>query len=173
MEITLHKGEIPDAVLNDIAQIYIDCFTGPPRFETWTLDLVKTHMLKFLESGADFFVLTDDDGEISAFAIGIAMDDYYNKDELMEQGASPNSYYFAELGTSPKARGRGYGGSLHEARENEALRRNFKLLNVRVRQDNDVNIRLLNKRGFKTVGEYTGVIQGVESAKYVLAKELG
>ncbi len=171
MKLTIFNGDVPEVVLDEMVEIYIECFTGPPRFETWTPAEVRSHMRQLLDGGADAFIITEDE-EIEAFALGIGMGDYFNKKTLIEQGASEDSYYFTELGTRQKCRGKGYGTSLHQAREDEARRKGFKLLNVRVRQDNETNIKLLTRLGFEQVGEYTGSIKGSESVRLILEKKL-
>ena len=171
MELMVFKGDVPEAVLDALVEIYIECFTGPPRFETWSPEDVRSHINQFIESGADCFVITEDK-EVVAFSIGIEMKNYFNKEMLIEQGADESSYYFAELGTKTKFRGRGYGTLLQQAREEEARKKGLKLLSVRVRKDNEAVIRLLERRGFEQVGEYTASIQGSETVRLVLQKNL-
>jgi len=166
--------EVPEWVLDAIAQIYVDSFTGPPRFETWTVEQAKSHVEKFVECGADIVVIKDqDNGTIESFGIGLPMKDYFNKGELIEHGATDSSYYFAELATKPSARNKGYGSLLHQKRLAIARERGFHKLNVRVRQDNDVIIKMLTEKlGFKQVGQYIGSIKNSQSVRLIMELDI-
>jgi ribosomal protein S18 acetylase RimI-like enzyme len=164
---------LPDDVLDAIAQIYIDCFTGPPRFETWTFEQAREHILKFVEAGADIVVVRETDGTIAAFGIGLPLKDYFNKNELIAQGASESSYYFAELATRPVARNQGYGSLLHKKRIAIAKQRGYDKLSVRAREDNKVIIRMLTEKlGFKKVGEYVSSIKNSRSVRLIMEMDI-
>lgn len=166
---------IPEDVLEQVVDIYLACFTGPPRFETWTRQEVRDHIQAFLTAGGDVFVVTDPDsesGKIATFAIGIPMADYFGKEEILAHGVPEDSYYFAELGTRPDCRGRGCGSVLHRRREARAIERGFSRLSVRVRKDNDVNIKLLERAGFAAVADYRGEIAGSVAEKFLLVKDI-
>ncbi|MGD9682244.1 MAG: N-acetyltransferase family protein [Candidatus Obscuribacterales bacterium] len=170
-----YQDTVPDDVLEQVVDIYLACFTGPPRFETWTRQEVRNHILAFMTAGGDVFVVFDSesaDGKIATFAIGIPMADYFGKEEVLAHGVPEDSYYFAELGTRPECRGRGYGAILHRLREDRAVQRGFTRLSVRVRKDNDVNIKLLERAGFAAVADYRGEIAGSVAEKFLLVKEI-
>ncbi|MCA9802035.1 MAG: GNAT family N-acetyltransferase [Cyanobacteria bacterium HKST-UBA02] len=174
MKTQTYQENLPEEALEQIVDIYLACFTGPPRFETWTRQEVRNHLLAFKKGGADFLVVTDseEDGKIASFAIGIPMVDYFGKEEILAYGIPEDSYYFAELGTRPECRGRGYGATLHRSREARAVERGFTRLSVRVRKDNDVNIKLLERAGFAAVADYRGEIAGSVAEKFLLVKEI-
>lgn len=164
---------IPEEILEQVVDIYLACFTGPPRFETWTRQEVREHVQAFLMAGGDVFVITDpESGKIATFAIGIPMADYFGKEEILAHGVPEDSYYFAELGTRPDCRGRGYGSILHRRREARAVERGFSRLSVRVRKDNEVNIKLLERAGFAAVADYRGEIAGSVAEKLLLVKDI-
>lgn len=164
---------VSDDVLDSVAQIYIDCFTGPPRFETWTFEQAKGHIQKLIDCGADVVVLKEDDGTIASFGVGLPMNDYPNKDELIEHGASESSYYFAELATKPGARNRGYGSLLHQKRLAIAKERGFHKLNVRAREDNKVIIKMLTEKlGFKLVGRYISTVKDSQSVRLIMELDI-
>lgn len=168
-----YNKNVPDDVLDAIAQIYIDCFTGPPRFETWTFEQAKTHIQKFVECGADIVVVKEDGGTIESFGISVPLKDYFNKAELIEHGATESSYYFAELATKPTARNKGYGSLLHQKRLAIAKERGFHRLNVRVREDNKVIIKMLTEKlGFKQVGQYVGSIKNSQSLRLIMELDI-
>ncbi|MBZ0189910.1 MAG: GNAT family N-acetyltransferase [Candidatus Obscuribacterales bacterium] len=172
MKVEQYRGKLPDGVLGQIAEIYLECFTGPPRFETWTREEVESHIRRFVEGGADIFAVRDSYDQIVSFGIGIPMADYFGKEEILQEGVSEDSYYFAELGTRQAKRGNGYGAEIHRKRELKARERGFSRLSVRVRKDNEVNIKLLERAGFARVAEYQGEIAGARAEKYLLVKDL-
>lgn len=173
MAIESYYKDVPDSVVDAIARIYIECFTGPPRFETWTFEQARAHIEKFVEAGADIVVVKDPDGTIVSFGIGLPMKDYFNREELISQGASESSYYFAELATSPSARGKGFGFLLQEARLAKAKERGHDKLSVRARADNSVVIKMLTeKMGFTKVGEYSSSIKDSSSVRLIMEKVL-
>lgn len=164
---------VPNDVLDAIAQIYIDSFTGPPRFETWTFEQAKAHIQKFVDCGADLVVIKGDDGTIESFGISLPLKDYFNKDELIAHGATESAYYFAELATKPSARNKGYGSLLHQKRLAIAKERGFHKLNVRAREDNKVIIKMLTKKlGFKQISQYVSTIKNSQSVRLILELDI-
>ena len=171
MRIESYRNELPENVLSQIADIYIECFTGPPRFESWTAEKVKTHIRKFISAEADIYVVVEED-EIVSFGIGLPMSRYHNWQELIENGASKDAYYFAELATREAFRGKGYGRVLQEMRELAAKERGLSRLCVRVRADNETTINMIKKAGFAQVASYTGTIEGSVTERLVFEKSL-
>lgn len=172
MRVESYRSEVPEPVLEQVAEIYIESFAGPPRFEEWTPEMVKAHLRKLLTGDADLYVVVEGDSDVVSFGIGLAMTDYFNCEELIAQGANPESYYFAELATRERSRGKGYGAILQERREQAARERGHSCLTVRVRSDNDVTIKLLNRAGFTEVGKYEASIQGSHTERIVMQKDL-
>ncbi|MCB9469382.1 MAG: N-acetyltransferase [Cyanobacteriota/Melainabacteria group bacterium] len=172
MRIESYRSELPEIVLAQIVEIYLECFTGPPRNEEWTEDGVRGHLLKLLAGDADVFVVVEGNAaEIVSFGIGLPMVGYFNSEELIGNGADPESYYFAELGTRSSRRGQGYGAALQTRREQAAQERGYKSLSVRVRADNLVTIRLLEKQGFSRRAQYIATLAGSQTERVLMEKE--
>ncbi len=172
LRVESYRADIPEPVIDQVADIYIECFTGPPRFEEWSVEKVKAHLRKLLTGEADLYVVVEGDSDVVSFGIGLAMADYFNAEELIEHGANPESYYFAELATRERARGKGYGATLQKRRELAAIERGHACLSVRVRSDNEITIKLLNRAGFQQVGKYEAAIQGSHTERILLEKKL-
>lgn len=172
MRIESYRLDVPDFVMEQIADIYIECFTGPPRFEKWDKTEVMAHLGKLLAGDADVYVVVEGDEEIVSFGIGVPMTGYFNANELIENGVHPESYYFAELATREAARGKGYGAALQLRREQSALERGHRVLSVRVRADNDITINLLKRNGFSKVGVYEGDIKGSHFERLLMEKSI-
>ena len=88
MRVESYRADIPEPVIDQVADIYIECFTGPPRFEEWSVEKVKAHLRKLLTGEADLYVVVEGDSDVVSFGIGLAMADYFNAEELIEHGAN-------------------------------------------------------------------------------------
>lgn len=172
MKVESYRAQVPDIVLDQIAQIYFEAFTGPPRFENWTVDEIKTHLRKLISGDADVYLVVEGNSEIAAFGIGLPLSRYHNWKVMTENGASPDSYYFAELATREKFRKRGYGKLLQKRREQAALERGLSKLSVRVRADNPTTINMLEGIGFSKVAAYEGVTAGSVMERYIMEKSV-
>lgn len=161
---------VPASVLNQIAEVYIECFTGPPRFENWSLETVLEELARFVAAGSDFLVATTEAGEVVSFAIGVPMNRYFKEAELVAAGAPSNSYYFAALGTKTAFRKRGLGLTLHKMREELARQREYAAVSVRVRADNEDNLSLLSKMKFQETSRYTSTFAGSSAERLILSK---
>lgn len=172
MRIDSYRDQIPATVLNQIIDIYIDSFTGPPHYQKWDPRNVKEHVDKLMAGEADAYVVFEEDSQVSSFGFGIPLRKYYNWQELVENGAREKSYYFADLATRKESRGKGYGALLQKKRGEAAKMRGFSTLTVRVRSDNLDVIRLIEKAGFEKVSTYTGTLAGSVMERFIFEKRV-
>jgi RimJ/RimL family protein N-acetyltransferase len=165
-----YKNHIDDNMLYQLAEIYIECFTGPPRYEDWNNEKALAELKKYIDAGADFIVVVNNAHEAMAFAIGMPLINFYNYQELVSNGAKENSYYFNTSCTKTKYRKQGLGLSLHNKRLELGEQKGFNTFCVRVRSDNDTNIHLLNKLGFSEISSYTSTLAGSTAKRLILEK---
>lgn len=166
-----YSVELSGALLRSCALLYIECFTGPPRFERWSPEEASTYLASLLGRDTDFIVVSQE-GQVAAFGVGFPLRESKLKDELVALGAREDAYYFAELCTSPRFRNRGLGARLQQLRERRARERGFHHLCVRVRADNETTIRLLERNGFAESGRYTTDNAGSTALRLIMTKSL-
>lgn len=170
MRIRTYDRTIPTELLSQCADIWVDCFTGPPRFENWTRESAQEELRKYLESSSDFVLAQPDEHTVAAFGIGVPVAKHYGGVDLIAAGAHPESYYFVALGTKPEYRRQGLGALLLEAREALGRERGYSVMTVRLRADSEEILRLLTRAGFTETGRYHASIGDSLAERLIMTK---
>lgn len=170
MKINVFSERLSDRLLQQCAEIWVTCFTGPPRFENWTIESATEELQKYLTQRGDFILAMPGEDSVAAFAVGLPVTDHYGGADLIAAGAHPQSYYFVALGTRPELRRQGLGAALHKRREEEGIKRGYSVMTVRVRSDNDDNLRLLERAGFTESGRYQASIGESIAERLIMTK---
>lgn len=138
--------------LNDAAELFKECFEGPPWFEEWSLAKTRETLIGFLNMGADF-LLAYNNTQLVGLSIGVGLNKI-NPDYQLPKGISIEStYYFAEFAVSSASRNSGLGYFLVDETLRLATAARYQYALTSTRTNNIAARKIFEKQGFRVLVE--------------------
>ncbi len=115
------------------------------------LENYPEHVYKIiLRYFGDYCFITEENGEIIGFAMGIVPQSF------------PGTYFLWDIGVAPSYQGQGIGGKLVRELENEIRKLGFKRIEVTIDPFNLSSQKLFEKNGYENISEKMGKTIEVE-----------
>ena len=166
---------LPDSpYLDAVISLYIQAFTGPPRYEQWDRKSVEALLTEHARHGCQTCLACSGE-EVLGFAIFLPLAAWPVSAELQELGIpyTPQSYYLSSIAVAESARGRGIGDLLVRSGEKLAQEAGLSTMVARCREDAPAIQALLRRRGYRLAASYTAEMGGSTAPRLVFVRDLG
>jgi len=157
--IHIKTSELVTQWRNGFADSYPIVFTGAPYFEELTRDdalKVWDHLTQIPENIT--LIAADPDDRVIGFGIAIPLPKQRDVSiELTGLIPVPHTFYLAELGVMPEARGRGLGRTLVRWRMELMDRERYEGVVLRIAEGRNTSLLMYQAMGFEDMGVYMDV----------------
>ncbi len=156
-------------VINQLCQLYIDCFNAPDKKENWDHESSYSYFQERNQEKSLFFGCFDQDKLIGTIVASNYNDSFISKELEFER---EKDLYISLIATNENYRGKGISTKLLEFTLKQAKSKSFDSLSVRCRKDNLAVQGLLSKYEFQETFEYESELGGVTCTRIFLTRDI-
>jgi GNAT superfamily N-acetyltransferase len=167
-EVIFHEVSLTTSKVNTPADVYLACFTGPPRFEQVQHAEPVRLFERSLTSRSDFVLSLDSGLQIRGDAVGLPTVKSQFADELSALGVDPSSDDVEQLAVAPQCQNQGVGSRLRNRIIDQAG--DGTPMTRRCHADAPNMIALLKSAGFQQTASCDATVGNSTANRYVFAK---